>query len=134
MGMGPDIDALGLSDHCAFTAQGNAFDRDAVSMRMAEALAQWVCTGELPRHTYPDPATLPALYTGIRDRVREEGIPAVSSPSPTDVHETLVNLGILPRVRGTVRRTGPHGTDGAGVRRVRPRTEDLAAGTGRERL
>ena len=80
-----------MDDLQLFNAQGNSFDRAAVAMRIREALATWAAGGDLPRHAYPDPASVVRVYEGLRAEVLRSGVPACAHPFPRDLHAALLS-------------------------------------------
>ena len=94
MGMAAYLDSfrgLGMDELQLFNAQGNSLYRAAIAMRVREALATWTSGGDLPRHAYPDPASVVTVYEGLRAEVLRAGAPACAHPFPRDLHIALLS-------------------------------------------
>ena len=64
--------ALGLSPRDLYDAQGNAFDRAIVGVRLGPSFQDVLATPDRPRHRYPTPTALCALYDDTAAAVRDQ--------------------------------------------------------------
>ena len=64
--------ALGLSPQELYDAQGNAFDRAIVGVRLGPSVHDILATPDHPRHRYPTPTALCALYDDTATAIREQ--------------------------------------------------------------
>ena len=81
--------ALGLNDVQPYNAVGNHFDPDALRARIRGPLARTTRGGTPPRHQYPTPADLSAMYQAVAREVASSGIPTAPSPFPPDLVRIL---------------------------------------------
>eukprot|EP00969_Alexandrium_andersonii_P210293 9289755-Alexandrium_andersonii.AAC.1 len=56
--MGAYFEDLALPPLVAFDAQGNVFDRTALALRIADAVADWGDGAAWPLHAYPGPGVI----------------------------------------------------------------------------
>eukprot|EP00969_Alexandrium_andersonii_P291666 12891217-Alexandrium_andersonii.AAC.1 len=58
LGMGAYFEDLALPPLVAFNAQGNVFDRTALALRIADAVADWGNGVVWPLHAFPSPGVV----------------------------------------------------------------------------
>ena len=92
-----DMRGCGLDEPALFTAQGNAFDHIAASLRLSQALRAWSQGGEIRRHQFPPPGRAEELYQQLRRVLSagEDGGPRVEcaeSTIPRDLQPVLLPI------------------------------------------
>ena len=92
LGMGAYLDGLRLSERSLFDAQGNAFDRAILGVRIGRALAAWVSGGSVPSHSFPTPDQVRRIYNQLASEVAAAGHEPHPHPIPTEVQQWLERL------------------------------------------
>ena len=90
-----DMADCGLDERALFTAQGNAFDHIAVSLRIGQALRTWTRGGEIRRHPFPPPGPAEDLFQRLRESLHAVIAGAgrtghVDTTIPRDLHPILL--------------------------------------------
>ena len=86
MGLLPYLRTLGLTGAQLYDAQGNAFDRCIVGLRLGPTIARWLAGGDVPVHHYPSPQAILATYRRVyNDRHAAGWRPPMENPVPPAV-------------------------------------------------
>ena len=100
MGVDAYMDALArcgpLSDRDIYDVQGDAFDPDAVLLRVGAPLLHWLRGGNLATYACPPILHCFAAHSRLLGALRRAGhVPPVTNPFPADLRASLLREGSL---------------------------------------